>query len=94
MGRFIGQLGAYNRFAKEVRKMAKSNLRMTLDDVCQAFREMGVPMEKGRLADDIAAGVYPFGRVAKVSPNGRRTFDIWRVDVEKFLQSRIPTGMN
>lgn len=73
--------------------MARSNLRMTLDDVCQAFREMGVPMEKGRLADDIAAGVYPFGRVAKVSPNGRRTFDIWRVDVERFLQSRIPTGI-
>ena len=54
---------------------------------------MGIPMEKGRLADDIAAGVYPFGRVAKVAPNGRRTFDIWRVDVEQFLRSRIPTGI-
>lgn len=73
--------------------MAKSNLRMTLEDVCQSFRQMGISIEKGRLADDIAAGVYPFGRVARVAPNGRRTFEIWRVDVEKFLQSRIPTGI-
>lgn len=78
---------------RKVSEVAKSNLRMTLEDVCQAFREMGIPMEKGRLADDIAAGVYPFGRVAKVAPNGRRTFDIWRVDVEQFLRSRIPTGI-
>ena len=72
--------------------MAKSGLRMTLEDVCQAFRGMGISIDKGRLANDIAAGVYPFGRVAKVSSNGRRTYEIWRVDVESFLQSRIPAG--
>ena len=70
--------------------MKRSNMTMTVHDVAQLFREYGIPIELRRLSDDIASGVYPFGRVVKTSASGRRTFEIWRVDVESFLQSKIP----
>ena len=70
--------------------MKRSNLTMTIQDVAKLFREYGIPMELGRLADGIASGAYPFGRVVRTSATGRRTFEIWRVDVEAFLQSKIP----
>lgn len=70
--------------------MHRSNLTMTVNDVAKLFRSYGIPIELGRLADDIASGEYPFGRVVKTSPTGRRTFEIWRVDVEAFLRSKTP----
>ena len=70
--------------------MQRSNLTMTIGDVAKLFRSFGIPIEVRRLADDIASGLYPFGRVVKTSPNGRRTFEIWRVDVDAFLQSKMP----
>lgn len=70
--------------------MKRSQLTMTLDDVCKLFRSYGIPMEATRLADDIESGYYPFGRLVKKSPNGRRTFEIWRIDVENYINSKIP----
>ena len=70
--------------------MKRSNITMSIQDVAKLFREYGIPIELRRLADGIASGDYPFGRVVRISPNGRRTFEIWRVDVEAFLQSKIP----
>ena len=70
--------------------MKRSNLTMTIQDVAKLFRDYGIPIELKRLADDIASGAYPFGRLVKTSASGRRTFEIWRVDVEAFLQSKIP----
>lgn len=70
--------------------MKRSPLTMTLEDVCRLFRSYGIPMEIMRLADGIEAGVYPFGRIVKKSSTGRRTFEIWRVDVEAFLRSKMP----
>lgn len=64
-------------------------LTLTLEGVCKLFRERGVPMDKARLARDLAAGdVYPFGRVTNTSVTGRHTFEIWRKDVENFLDSK------
>lgn len=70
--------------------MAKhERLTLTLEGVCQLFRERGVPMDKGRLARDLAAGdVYPFGRVVNTSSTGRHTFEIWRKDVLAFLAAK------
>lgn len=70
--------------------MAKNDkLTLTLEGVCQLFRAHGVPMDKGRLAKDLAKGdVYPFGRVVQTSATGRHTFEIWRKDVESFLASK------
>lgn len=71
--------------------MARSNITMTLDDVVKAFRAVGIPMHVKRLADGIADGTYPFGRVVQTSPNGRRTFEIFRVDFQRWLNTKIPT---
>lgn len=71
---------------------ARSPLTMTIEDVCKLFRSYGIPAESMRMSDDIASGIYPFGRVVKVSPTGRRTFEIWRVDVEAFLKTKMPEG--
>lgn len=68
-------------------------LTMTLDEVAVEFRRWGISIEKGRLADGIASGDYPIGRVVRASPGGRRTFEIWRCDVEAFLASKIPPSM-
>lgn len=70
--------------------MKRSPLTMTIQDVCKLFRSYGIPMETTRLAEDIATGVYPFGRLVKTSANGRRTFEIWRCDVEAFIESKMP----
>lgn len=70
--------------------MKRSNMTMTISDVAKLFRQYGIPIELGRLADGIASGHYPFGKVVRVSPGGRRTFEIWRVDVEAFLKSKMP----
>jgi len=70
----------------------KLTMTMTLSDVADLFRSYGIPISLGRLADDIASGAYPFGRVVAVSPDGRRTFEIWRTDVDAFLESKMPKG--
>ena len=70
--------------------MSMPNLTMTLEDVCKLFRSYGIPMEVRRLADEIEAGIYPFGRVIRRGPQGRRCFEIWRCDVEAFIQSKMP----
>lgn len=72
--------------------MKRSPLTMTVLDVCKLFRSYGIPMEATRLSDDIEAGIYPFGRLVKVSSTGRRTFEIWRCDVEAYIQSKMPQG--
>lgn len=75
-------------------KVKRSPLTMTLEDVCQLFRGYGIPMETNRLADDIEAGIYPFGRLIKKSEKTkRRTFEIWRCDVEAFIQSKMPQNI-
>lgn len=72
--------------------MKRSKLTMTLEDVCKLFRSYGIPMETTRLADGIESGYYPFGSLVKKSPNGRRTFEIWRIDVENYIKSKTPAA--
>ena len=72
--------------------MPNQKLTMTINEVAAMFRASGISIEVGRLADGIASGDYPIGRVVRVSPGGRRTFEIWRVDVLRFLESKTPTG--
>lgn len=66
-----------------------SSYTMTLDQYCEAFRAVGIPMDKKRLSEGIKAGIYP-GRVVSVSPTGRTTFEIWRKDVNAFFAERKP----
>lgn len=60
--------------------------RLTLAETCTEFRKAGISITNDTLADDIAAGKYPFGRLVKDSGQ-RRTFEIWAKDVHAFLES-------
>lgn len=72
--------------------MPKANYRltMTLMDVYHAMREAGIPCTPKRISDGIACGAYPFGRVVFTGETGRRTLEIFRVDFEDWLETRIP----
>ena len=64
---------------------------LTLGQCLEMFRAYGIPMDKKRLSEGIKAGHYP-GRIISVGPTGRTCFEIWRKDVEAFLEDRRPTG--
>lgn len=70
--------------------MAQS-ITVTINEVAAMFRAAGMKVSPVTLADGIEAGVYPFGRlVKKSSAAGRRQFEIFRVDVQRFLESKTP----
>lgn len=62
---------------------------LTLSEYLEVFRAYGIPMDKKRLSEGIKAGLYP-GRVVNIGPTGRTSFEIWRKDVEAFLEERRP----
>lgn len=66
---------------------------LTLEQCLGLFRERGISMDKKRLSEGIKAGIYP-GRVVSVGPTGRTCFEIWRVDVVAFLDSKCPQGVS
>ena len=70
--------------------MAK--LTLSINETLDVLRNSGIPMEVRRLCDGIEDGTYPFGRVVRKSPNGRRTFEIFLVDVEAFIKSKTPNN--
>lgn len=69
--------------------MAQS-LTVTINEVAAMFRAVGIKATPVTLTDGIEAGAYPFGRLVKKSPAGRRQFEIFRVDVQRFLESKTP----
>lgn len=70
--------------------MPKQRLTMTLMEVYYAMRNAGIPCHPMKISDGIASGAYPFGRVVCVGETGRRTLEIFRVDFDAWLQTRIP----
>lgn len=68
--------------------MAK--LTMTLREVYYAMREAGIRCNPTMISAGIASGAYPFGRVVNTGETGRRTLEIYRVDFEAWLESKIP----
>ena len=65
---------------------------LTLAQCVRLFQSVGIPMDNKKLSDGIKAGIYP-GRILNVGASGRCTFEIWRCDVEAFLQERKPKGV-
>ena len=68
--------------------MAK--LTMTIEEVYHAMREAGIRSSPVRISAGIANGSYPFGRVLNVGASGRKTVEIYRVDFEDWLETKIP----
>lgn len=69
--------------------MAKS-VTMTLHDVYYEMREAGIRCSMKVIADGIACGAYPFGRIVNIGETGRRSIQIFRVDFEAWLETKIP----
>lgn len=61
---------------------------MTLNECATEMRNHGIRCSEMDVADAIEHGIYPFGRVKRVGNTGRRTFEIWRVDFERWLKER------
>lgn len=69
--------------------MAKG-VTMTLRDVYYEMRTAGIRCSEKVISDGIACGAYPFGRVVNVGKTGRRTVQIFRVDFEAWLVTKLP----
>jgi len=69
--------------------MAKS-VTMTLRQVYYEMQAAGIRCSEKVISDGIACGAYPFGRVVNVGETGRRTVQIFRVDFEAWLETKMP----
>lgn len=65
-------------------------LTMTLLEVYYAMREAGIRSSPERISAGIASGAYPFGKVINTGETGRRTLEIYRVDFDAWLETKIP----
>lgn len=70
--------------------MKVPRLTMTVKEVSDAMREAGIACSPMRVSAGIATGAYPFGRVVCVGETGRRTLEIFRVDFDAWMETRIP----
>lgn len=70
--------------------MENQSLTMTLREVYYAMRKAGIRCNTKMISAGIASGAYPFGRVVNEGPTGRRTLEIYRVDFDAWLETRVP----
>lgn len=68
--------------------MASTKLKVGINEARSIIAAAGIPMSNTTLADGIATGIYPFGRVVRVTETGRRTFEIFRVDLLAWIDSK------
>ena len=57
---------------------------MTLSDVVQDLRSIGMRTNSTAIADGIASGHYPFGKILHIGETGRRHIQIFRSDYERW----------
>lgn len=67
--------------------------KMTLMEVYREMRDAGISCSPKSISAGIACGAYSFGRVSGVGETGRRTLEIYRVDFEAWLKTKIPSSM-
>lgn len=58
---------------------------LTVFECVEMMRQNGISTSSQRLADEIEAGIVPFGKVLRKGRTGRRTFTIYRVDFLDWL---------
>lgn len=74
-------------------RTCNNRLTMTIHDVYNAMRSAGICTSPTRISAGITSGAYPFGRVVATGETGRKTFEIFRVDFERWLESKVPSSM-
>jgi len=60
------------------------NPTMTLKEVYEDLRKYGFKISQKKLSDGIVSGLYPFGIILNTGETGKRTFQILRVDYERW----------
>ncbi len=65
-------------------------LTMTLMEVYYEMRDAGISCSPTSISAGIACGAYPFGRIKSVGKTGRRNIEIFRVDFEAWLETKMP----
>lgn len=66
-------------------------LTLNVNEATRMLRSAGIPMTATKLSDGIEDGHYPFGRlVSKDERTGRRSFEIFTVDVAAFIREKTP----
>lgn len=63
--------------------------KMSLLDVCKDLRSRGMHVNQKTVSEGITQGAFPFGRILRVSPNGRKTFLILGREYERWADENI-----
>ena len=62
-------------------------ITISATEAASRLREAGMHISETRLVDEIEqGGIWPFGRIVRVGPNGRRTVEIMRRQFEDWLR--------
>lgn len=59
---------------------------MTLKECAETMRNSGFRISERTIGEGITSGRYPFGTVVRIGKSGRRSFEIFRVQFEKWLK--------
>lgn len=57
----------------------------TVQETAKILRQHGFPCCATNLSKQIAEGIYPFGRVIREGPSGRKTIQIFRRDLMDWI---------
>lgn len=66
-----------------------TKLNLTLQEACDICKEYGWVIDKVVLGKGIADGRYSFGTVIGEGATGRKTYEIFRGDLIRWLQDKM-----
>ena len=61
---------------------------MTLCELAERMRGLGVPTSNDKLGAAIEAGLYPFAICVRLKPDGPRSFEIYRKLFDQWVAER------
>ena len=64
-------------------------MTVTATEAAKVLRSHGMKISVGRLVDGIQDGDYPFGRIVSIGDTGRRSVEIFRGDLERFIKEKM-----
>ena len=63
-------------------------MTVTATEAAKVLRSKGMKISVRRLVDGIQDGSYPFGRIVSTGGTGRRSVEIFRGDLERFIKEK------
>lgn len=68
-------------------------ITLTVHQAMQICRENGWQVSQSQFTDGMEKGIYPFGRLVSTGSTGRRTFEIFRGDLLRFIYEKSGEGI-